>query len=589
MAFISLNDISISFSDFPLLDGARLQIDNGERVCLLGRNGAGKSTLLKMIAGDQNPDAGDVAVEKGLRIAMLGQDVPEDLGPSIRDVVSEHVPDLATAPPVVDTVITKMGLDGNAEYASLSVGMKRRALLARALATQPDLLLLDEPTNHLDIEAILWLEEFLLKRRGALCFITHDRALTQRLATRIVEIELGGLSSWNCDYPTYLKRREAQQEADASQAEQFARKLSEEEAWIRQGIQARRTRNQGRVRTLKQMREERRQRRERMGEARINLQEAERTSRRVIEAENLSFAYEDKQVVRDFSTTILRGDKVGLIGPNGSGKTTLLRILLGDLESQSGDLSHGLGLEVAYFDQVRAQLDDTQTVFDSVANGSDRVTINGKTRHVYAYLQDFLFPKSRSRSLVQVLSGGERNRLLLAKLFATPANVLALDEPTNDLDAETLEVLESTLVNFSGTVLVVSHDRTFLDNVVTSTIAFDGEGAIQEYVGGYTDYLRQRPDVSLPPPAAKPKPKKPANTSTATRKLTNKEREELESLPGRIETLEAERDTLHKDLSDPAVYQDGERIPKMKTRLDEIDSELEVAFVRWEELDAFRS
>jgi ABC transport system ATP-binding/permease protein len=591
MALLSLNEISIAFGDPPLLESIRLQIERGERVCLLGRNGAGKSTLLKIIAGEALPDSGNVSPEKGIRIAMLGQDIPDGLGTSIRDVVSEHVPDATSGPPMVDVILSKMGLEGNAEFAALSVGMKRRALLARALATQPDLLLLDEPTNHLDIDAILWLEEFLLKRSGALFFITHDRALTQRLATRIVEIELGGLSSWDCDYPTYLKRREAQLDANAAQAEQFSRKLSQEEAWIRQGIKARRTRNQGRVRALKAMREERRRRRERVGEAKIRVQGAEKTSSRVIEAEELTFGYDSTPVVNDFSTTILRGDKVGFIGPNGSGKTTLLRLLLSDLTPQIGSIKQGLRLQVAYFDQVRAQLDDNATVFDSVANGSDQVTIDGKTKHVFAYLADFLFPKARARSLVGVLSGGERNRLLLAKLLATPANVLALDEPTNDLDAETLEILESTLVNFDGTVLVVSHDRTFLDNVVTSTIAFESDGAIKEYVGGYADYQRQRVSATTASDAQpkqeslekKTRPKQP------NRKLTNRERSELESLPDRIDALETERDKLHQTLSDPSVYQNGDDIPEMKARLESIDSELATAFSRWEELDALRA
>jgi len=588
MTLITVDDLSVAFGDPPLLESVRLQIQNGERVCLLGRNGAGKSTLLKILSGELRPDTGTVSTETGSRIAMLSQDVPSGLGESIRDVVSENVPDQQTGPPIVDVVMSKMSLDGEAPFATLSVGMQRRTLLARALATQPDLLLLDEPTNHLDLDAILWLEDFLLKHRGALCFVTHDRSLTQRLATRIVEIELGGLNNWDCDYRTYLERREAQLEADAIQAEHFARKLSEEEAWIRKGVQARRTRNQGRVRVLKRLRKERRQRRERTGEARIRLQEANKTSRRVIEAEDLRFSYGPDPLLNGFSTSIMRGDKVGLIGPNGSGKTTLLRLLLGELEPQSGSVTHGLRLQIAYFDQVRAQLDDSKTVFDSVANGSDRVEIDGKTKHVYAYLEDFLFPRSRARSLVQVLSGGERNRLLLAKLFATPANVLALDEPTNDLDAETLEVLESTVVDFSGTVLVVSHDRTFLDNVATSTISFDGRGGVHEYVGGYTDYVRQRPE----PKSDRPTKKKPDPTTdrkkSRDRKLTNRERLELQQLPERIDHLETDRDDLHQKLSDPAIYQDGSDIPALKARLEEIYQELERSFHRWEELEAIR-
>jgi len=584
MALISLNEISVAFGDPPLFENARLQIAKGERVCLQGRNGTGKSTLMKILAGDVKPDTGAVSLQKGTTVALLGQDVPPGLGGTIADVVSEHVPNATNGPPMLDTILSKMGLDGIARFEALSVGMKRRTLLARALATQPELLLLDEPTNHLDIEAILWMEDFLLKRRGALCFITHDRSLTQRLATRIVEIEMGKLNSWDCDYPTYLQRREAQLAIEASAAEQFDRRLGEEEVWIRQGIKARRTRNEGRVRALKRMQEERSRRRSATGNARINAQEAEKSSKRVIEAEGLTFGYDDEPIIEDFSTTVLRGDKIGFIGPNGSGKTTLLRILLDDLKPQSGTLKHGLRLEVAYFDQVREQLDDSKTVFESVANGSDRVTVGGKVKHVFAYLEDFLFPRTRARSLVQVLSGGERNRLLLAKLFATPANVLALDEPTNDLDAETLEILESTLVEFTGTVLVVSHDRTFLDNVVTSTIAFDDNHDIHEYVGGYSDYLRQRDQPAVETtPTNKPEPTKPKPRG---RKLSNRERKELASLPDTIDGLEAEKTALHAKLSDPAFYQSGENISAPKDRLDAIDLELDAALARWEELDA---
>jgi ATP-binding cassette subfamily F protein uup len=586
LSLLTLSGVSQSYGT-ALLDGVSLQILPGERVCLLGRNGAGKSTLLKIIAGDLSADEGVVSRQRMTRVALLAQELPDDLAGTIRQIVDKDVPDNETGPPITDVVLTRMGLDGDADFSTLSVGLKRRTLLARALATQPDLLLLDEPTNHLDIEAITWLESFLLKRRGGLLFITHDRSLTQSLATRIVDLERGGLTSWACDYRTYLERRAADLETEASQAVQFDRKLSQEEAWIRQGIRARRTRNEGRVRALKRMREERQRRREGLGAANIALQQSERTSRRVIEAEGISFAYDEKPVVENFSTTVMRGDKVGFIGPNGSGKTTLLRLLLGDLEPQTGTVKHGLRMQVAYFDQLRAQLDGTRTVFDTVAHGSDRVTINGKVKHVYGYLQDFLFDPAQSRSLVRTLSGGERNRLLLAMLFTNPANVLALDEPTNDLDAETLEVLESTLVDFTGTVLVVSHDRTFLDNVATSTIAFDGSHP-REYVGGYSDYVRQtQPAVKSEskPPSTSPAP--PAKRERQrTRKLTNREREELSSLPDRITTLEAERDQIHETMSHPAVYQDSARIPELKSRLEAIEPELQEAYTRWEELDA---
>ena len=584
MALLTLSNVSQSYGT-PLLDAVSLQIQPGERVSLLGRNGAGKSTLLRIIAGDQAPDEGTVSSQKLLRVALLAQEIPDGLTGTIRQIVSVDVHEEETGPPITDVVLTRMGLDGAADFSTLSVGLRRRTLLARALASQPDLLLLDEPTNHLDIDAITWLETFLLKRRGALLLITHDRSLTQSLATRIVELERGSLTSWSCDYGTYLERRAADLEAEATQAVDFDRKLGQEEAWIRQGIRARRTRNEGRVRALKRMRKERQRRREGLGAANIALQQAEKTSRRVIEAESISFAYDEKPVVEDFSTTVMRGDKVGFIGPNGSGKTTLLRLLLGDLEPQTGTVKHGLRLQVAYFDQLRAQLDGTKTVFDTVAHGNDRVTINGKVKHVYGYLQDFLFDPARSRSLVRTLSGGERNRLLLATLFTNPANLLALDEPTNDLDTETLEVLESTLVEFSGTVLVVSHDRTFLDNVVTSTIAFD-DNHPREYVGGYTDYIRQTQPTEEPEPSPRPRAPSPKPQRPRSRKLTNREREELSGLPERITTLEAERDQIHETTSDPAVYKDAARIPDLKSRLDSIETELQEAYTRWEELDA---
>lgn len=584
MALLSLNNIALSYGDPPLLVDVNLQVEAGERVCLLGRNGTGKSTLMKMMAGDVVPDEGDVMYQKDIRVALLGQDVPDGLTGTVREVVSENVPKTQTGPPVVDVVLTRMGLDAEVDFQTLSVGLKRRTLLARALATAPDVLLLDEPTNHLDIEAITWLESFLLKQRSALFFVTHDRMFTQRLATRIVELDRGYVSSWACDYQTYLKRREAQLEAEAAADSEFDRKLAEEEAWIRQGIRARRTRNEGRVRALMQMRNERQRRRNEMGKVQVTAQVAEKTSRLVIEAEDVSFAYDVKQVIDGFSTTVLRGDKIGLIGPNGVGKTTLLRLLLGELAPQSGSVKHGMRLQVAYFDQLRAQLDDNKTVFDTVANGSDRVTFNGKTKHVFAYLQDFLFDPARSRSLVKVLSGGERNRLLLAKLFTLPANVLALDEPTNDLDTETLDVLESVLVEFSGTVLLVSHDRAFLNNVVTSSIVFEG-GTVREYVGGYDDWLRQRP---VEKEAEVEKVKKTPRQRVQVRKLSYNEKRELEALPERIDKLETEQQTLHQALSDPKVYQNGTDIGALREKLETVEKDLEDAYERWELLEEIR-
>ncbi|MDA0746209.1 MAG: ATP-binding cassette domain-containing protein [bacterium] len=584
MALLSLNEITLTYDRLPLLDHIDLQVHPGERLCLLGRNGAGKSTLMKIITGDLSPNSGDVVRQKNTRFAMLGQDVPRGLSGTIRQVVSEHAPQTTSGPPVVDIVLTRLELDPDAEFQSLSVGLKRRTLLGRALATSPDVLLLDEPTNHLDIDTITWLEEFLLKQRSALLFVTHDRMFTRRLATRILELDRGNLFSSACDYDTYLKRREALLDAETTQQENFDRKLAEEEVWIRKGIRARRTRDEGRVRALEAMREERRRRRNETGQARIQIQEGNKTSRLVIEAENISFAYNNKPVVENFSTSILRGDKIGFIGPNGAGKTTLLRLLLNKLEPQQGTVTHGLRLQVAYFDQLREQLDESKTVFDTVAGGNDRVTVNGKTRHIFSYLEDFLFEPAQARSIVKILSGGERNRLLLAKLFTLPANVLALDEPTNDLDVETLDILEAMLVDFPGTVLLVSHDRAFLNNVVTSTIAFEGPHGTNEYVGGYDDWLRQRPaSIVEQTPIAKSKPQKP--TKERARKLSYKEQKELDTLPAHIETLETEQENIHQTLSNPASYQNGTDIAALNTRLKTLETDLETAFARWEALE----
>jgi len=589
MALLTLSDVTFGYTGPSLFEDLSLQIQDGERVCLLGRNGAGKSTLLKLILGEISPQSGVVALQRGARIAQLEQEVPQGLSGTIREVVSRDAPERASAgPPVVDAVLSRMDLDPETEFGALSVGLKRRTLLARALASQPDVLLLDEPTNHLDIDAIDWLETFLLKRSGALLFITHDRMLTRRLATRIVEIELGGLASWNCDYATYLQRKEQRLESIAAGQADFDRRLSEEEAWIRKGIRARRTRNEGRVRALKQMREDRRMRREGVGEISITVQETKRTTRQVIQAEEVGFSYDDdRTVIDDFSTTILRGDKVGLIGPNGSGKTTLLRLLLGDLQPQTGSIRYGLRLKIAYFDQLRAQLDEEETVFNSVAFGKDRVDFNGKTQHLYSYLDQFLFTKEQAHSVVKTLSGGERNRLLLARLFTQPANILALDEPTNDLDAESLEVLESTLVTYAGTVLVVSHDRAFLNNVATSVIAFE-PGRIHEYVGGYDDWVRQRPQQAEPGPPLKKEKPAPPRQRTRDRKLSYRETKELDTLPGKIEELEAQLAELHQMLSDPAVYQNGGEISTKRQELGKVEKELQEAYARWEVLEEVR-
>ena len=559
MALLSLRDVSLAFGGPRLLDGVDLAVERGERVCLLGRNGEGKSTLLKLIRGELEPDEGEVIRQQGLRIARLPQEVPPGRGGTVADEVAEGLDDGGPRPPTgadhrVEAILSRMGLDPDARFEALSSGMKRRVLLARALVAEPDILLLDEPTNHLDIEAIRWLEDFLLRYGGTLVFVTHDRVFLGRLATRIVELDRGRLYDWACDYPTFLKRKEELLAAEARQAALFDKKLAQEEAWIRKGIEARRTRNEGRVRALKAMREARAQRRERQGTARMQVQEAERSGTLVIEAKGAGFGYDDRPVIRDLTTTIMRGDKVGIIGPNGSGKTTLLRLLLGQVPPHEGTIRHGTNLEVAYFDQLKATLDEEKTVQQNVSE-YETIAINGQPRHVLGYLQDFLFPPERSRSLVKVLSGGERSRLLLAKLFTRPSNVLVLDEPTNDLDIETLELLESLLVDYQGTVLLVSHDRAFLNDVVTSTLAIEADGQVKEYDGGYDDYLRQRQSEAPAAPKTATAPAKAApSREERPRKLSYKEKQELEALPGRIEELEAASRDLHEAMADPSFY-----------------------------------
>ncbi|MUM76142.1 ATP-binding cassette domain-containing protein [Pseudodesulfovibrio sp. F-1] len=633
MAVVNLRDIHVNFTGTVLLDGVSLRIEPGERVCLLGRNGEGKSTLLSVIHGTLTPDDGSVDYARGARVAMLPQEVPGDLDGRIYDIVADglgkigahlsayhqaanqlamadgdqtalvarlehaqHSLEDAGGWPhhqTIQAALSHLKLDGDAPFASLSGGMKRRTLLARALVSQPDLLILDEPTNHLDIESITWLEDFLLRQNAALLFVTHDRAFLRRLATRIVELDRGNLYSWECDYATYVERKEADLAAEAKQNHNFDRKLAEEEAWIRQGIKARRTRNMGRVRELIKLREERRARRERGGTARMVIQEAERTGKLVIEATDLCFGFGDTPLIGGFSTTIIRGDKVGLIGPNGAGKTTLLKLLLGEIAPQTGSVRHGVNLQVVYFDQLRDQLDEAKSARDNVADGNDFIDIGGRRKHVMGYLKDFLFPPDRARVPVSVLSGGERNRLLLAKLFMRPSNVLVMDEPTNDLDAETLDLLEELLMDYPGTLLLVSHDREFLNNVVTSTIAFEAHGVVAEYVGGYDDWLRQRP--ASPAQPEKTCRAKEQTSRTATRKKLSyrdkydleQKREALKGLPARIETLESEQTTLQARMSEPDYYKTpGETMAADQTRLEAIEQELENAYGTWEELEA---
>jgi ABC transport system ATP-binding/permease protein len=627
MAVIGIREVSIAFGGPPVLDRADLSIERGERVCLLGRNGAGKSTIMKLLDGSLVPDGGEIVRQTGVTVARLEQEVPGDVDGTTFDVVAaglgetgrllaryhhashrvsvnasegalrdldrlHHALDTAGAWEVqtrVDTVLLHLGLDPDAPFAAASGGRKRQALLARALVGQPDILLLDEPTNHLDVEAVEWMEEFLISRSATLVFVTHDRAFLRRLATRIVELDRGRLVDWGADYDTYLERKDAALAAEAKEWSEFDKKLAKEEVWIRTGIQARRTRNEGRVRSLEALRVERQARRERIGTVRLQAQEGERSGRLVAEARGVTFARGDRVIVKDFTTTIARGDRVGLIGPNGAGKTTLLRLLLGELAPDSGTIRIGTGLEVAYFDQLREQLDPERSVFDSVADGADFVEIGGARKHVAGYLQDFLFPPDRIRTPVRALSGGERNRLLLARLFTRTFNLLVLDEPTNDLDIETLDLLEEMLIAYSGTLLLVSHDREFLDNVVTSTLVFEGGGRIGEYAGGYSDWVRQRaaPSVAAPAAVRAPATRVPATPAAAPKKrrLSFTETSELAALPERIDALEREREQLYVTLTDPAVLRNGTAVTEARSRLGALEVEIAELTERWEALE----
>ncbi len=586
MALLSIQQISKAFGGPLLLDQATLQIERNERIFMVGRNGEGKSTLLKIIAGELEADTGALIPQPGLKIRALQQNVPDQLQGTIEDLVrSDFTQDEESweTQQAVDRAISIVGLENHLLFQQLSGGQKRRALLAKALVCEPDILILDEPTNHLDIESIKWLEKFLLRFRGSLIVVTHDRTFLRKLATRIIELDRGNLHSWACDYETYLKRKQALLDGEAEQWAQFDKKLAQEETWIRKGIKARRTRNEGRVRALEQMRLERRQRRERSGTAQLNLNEAELSGRKVAAVNNLSYAYAHLPIVAGFHTDIMRGDKIGIIGPNGCGKSTLIQLLLGQLEPQQGTVKHGTKLEVAYFDQHRAAIDDQKTVAENVSP-EESITLNGRSKHVLGYLQDFLFTPDRARQKAHVLSGGERNRLLLAKLFTRPANVLVLDEPTNDLDVETLELLEELLVQYDGTLLLVSHDRTFLNNVVSSTIVFEGNGLLKTYVGGYDDWLDQRikPEPIRPKQAPASPPQK-----TSKRKLSNREREELKTLPATIEKLETELEQLQIQMSDSTFYRNRkEDIFTANQRAESLPQELEHAYQRWEELDA---
>jgi ATP-binding cassette subfamily F protein uup len=621
MSLIQLIDVDYSVGGPLLLDHVNLAIEAGERVCVTGRNGEGKSTLLRLLAGELRPDDGEVRAQDGTVVARMAQEVPQGTTGSVFDVVAAGLGDLGALlaryhhlldagdldalgdvqhaiearhgwdlDRRVNEVLARLELPGEADFAALSGGMKRRVLLAQALARKPDVLLLDEPTNHLDIEAIGWLEGFLKAFSGAIVFVTHDRDFLRALATRIVEIDRGQVTDWPGDYDNYLRRREERAHAEAQANAHFDRRLAEEEAWIRQGIKARRTRNEGRVRALKAMRVERAQRREKTGSASVQLADAQVSGRKVIEARNVGFAWAGRTMLRDFSTLIQRGDRIGVIGPNGSGKTTLLKLLLGQLAPDRGEVRHGTGLEIAWFDQHRTQLDESLNALDNVAEGREYIELDGKRTHIMGYLQNFLFTPERARAPITRLSGGERNRLLLAKLFAQPSNLLVMDEPTNDLDVETLELLEELLAGYKGTLLLVSHDRAFLDNVVTGTLVLEGNGRVGEYTGGYADWLRQRTTSETPVSSAttthKPAPEPAQAQATGRRRLGYKEQRELESLPVRIETLEAEIASRTAAMSEPAFFrQDSETIVAANEALATMQAELDAAYARWAELD----
>ena len=597
MPLLQLRQITLRYSASPLLDAVDFQVDAGERICLLGRNGAGKTSLMRIITGEETPNDGELIRSSDAMMTRLTQEIPDGVTGTVREVIhaglrldrheEEWESDVR-----IEELMEEMKLPADHEFYALSGGLKRRVLLARALAGQPDILLLDEPTNHLDLDSILWLENFLLGSKLTLFFVTHDRAFLRKLATRIVELDRGRLTSWACDYDTYLERKAASLDAEEKQWAAFDKKLAQEEAWLRQGVKARRTRNEGRVRALQTMRQERSQRREREGTARIELQTGSLSGQKVIEAKNISYDYGTGPIVRDFSDTIWRGDKIGIIGPNGGGKTTLLKLLLGQLEPKEGSVKLGTNLQVVYLDQLRGQIDDAKTVAQNVAGDAETVTFQGRPRHIHSYLQDFLFRADRIRMPAKMLSGGERNRLLLARLFLQPANVLVLDEPTNDLDAETLELLEELLLEYTGTLLLVSHDRVFLDNVVTSTLVFEGHGRIVDYTGGYEDWIRQRAAAkAAPPPAREETKSKPSSASPATKppKFLNRERRELEELPKQIEGWEAELSEIAKRLWEPGLYQkEPELVPKLKSESAELEKRITTAYARWEELEAKR-
>jgi ATP-binding cassette subfamily F protein uup len=637
MALVSLQNISLSFGGPALLDGVNLSVEPHERICLIGRNGAGKSTLMKIINGQIKADSGEKIIESGTVITQLEQEVPQNINGTVYKVVAsglkksgdlltqyhllnerddigsdrwmkrmEHIQHQLEAnngwyfQVSIDKIISLLKLDPESDFSKLSGGVKRRVLLARALVQEPDVLLLDEPTNHLDINAIIWLEEFLkTSYKGALIFITHDRAFLKLLATRIIELDRGKTSSWSGGYENFLRRKEEVLHAEELENKRFDKKLAQEEIWIRQGIKARRTRNEGRVRALEKMRKEHSERRIQQGSATLRVDPGERTGKRVVEVEHLTYTLSNGRVlIDDLSLLIQRGDKIGLIGPNGVGKSTLLRVLLGEIKADSGKIIEGTNLQIAYFDQLRSQLDEEKTVKDNIDNGAERITINGNSKHVISYLQDFLFTPQRVNSPVKSLSGGERNRLLLAKLFIKPANVLVLDEPTNDLDIDTLELLEELLLNYQGTVLLISHDRAFINNIVTSCLVFEGNGKINEFIGSYNDWQNLNSSAGLAGGTNKNTIKKTANnnksakktaisTSEKAKKLTYKDQRELEILPTEIEQLEEKIEQLQQTMSEPNFYQqEYKKVTATMSKLQQMEASLEEKYMRWEELDS---
>jgi ATP-binding cassette subfamily F protein uup len=624
MSLIQLQRVDFSIGGPLLLEHVDLSIEVNERVCIVGRNGEGKSTLMKLIAGELHADDGEVRIQNGVVVARMAQEVPQDTAGNVFDVVSEGLGDLGhllaryhhllhelhtqadfdalgevqsqieaqhgwDLDRRVTEVLTQLELPGDTDFAALSGGMKRRVLLAQALVRKPDVLLLDEPTNHLDIEAIGWLETFLKQFAGSILFVTHDRSFLRALATRIVEIDRGALTDWPGDYDNYLRRREERLHAESQANALFDKKLAQEEVWIRQGIKARRTRNEGRVRALKALRNERAERRNLGGNVKMTAASGQSSGKKVIDLQHVHQAYDGRVLIEDLSTTIMRGDRIGIIGPNGAGKSTLLKIMLGELTPLRGTAELGTGIQIAYFDQHRLQLNDSLSALDNVAEGREFIELNGQRKHIVGYLQDFLFSPERARSPITRLSGGERNRLLLAKLFAQPSNLLVMDEPTNDLDVETLELLEELLTDYQGTLLLVSHDRAFLDNVVSSTLVLEGDGQIGEYVGGYTDWLRQRPgarSVTTGKPAASA-PVAAGTPAEPRRKRSFKEQRELEQLPRRIEQLEGDIASRTVAMNDPAFFQqDSVAIVEANEALVGLQAELDIAFARWTALDS---